>query len=482
MSATIVWFRQDLRLHDNPALAAALKRGGAVIPVFVWDEAGAADESPGAASRWWLHHSLASLDAALRERGSRLTILNTRAAAALAGLVRDSGATAVHWNRCYEPRAIARDTAIKVELKAAGVEARSFNAALLHEPHEVRNKSGQPFRVFTPFWRHCLSLAKEAPAGLPAGPIAAPARWPASRDLAELQLLPRLDWAGGLAATWQPGEAAALKRLKQFVAGPLADYARDRNAPAIDGTSALSPHLHFGEVGPRQVWAAVRALSEESGVFPVNAGAQAFLTEMGWREFAQHVLFHFPETVRRPMRPEFASFPWRRSAADLRAWQRGQTGYPIVDAGMRQLWQTGWMHNRVRMIVASFLVKHLRVRWQDGAAWFWDTLVDADLANNTLGWQWTAGCGADAAPYFRIFNPTMQGEKFDTAGEYVRRWVPELARLDAKHLHRPWEAPAAALQAAGVRLGTDYPQPMVDHGEARADALAAFREMPRAEG
>lgn len=482
MAATLVWFRQDLRLNDNPALAAAIERREAVIPLFVRDESGLEEERPGAASRWWLHHSLASLDAALRERGSRLVIARGPAANALVRLVRETGATAVHWNRCYEPGAVARDTKLKAELKAAGVEARSFNAALLHEPHEVRNKAGQPFRVFTPFWRHCLSLEKEGPVRLAPGPIAAPARWPASRTLGELDLLPRPDWAGGLAAAWQPGEAAARKRLKRFVAGALAGYATERDRPAADGTSALSPHLHFGEIGPRQVWAAVRGLSDDSGVFPVNAGAQSFLAEVGWREFAHHVLFHFPATARKPMRPEFDSFQWRRSAADLRAWQRGRTGYPMVDAGMRQLWQTGWMHNRVRMIVASFLVKHLRLRWQDGAAWFWDTLVDADLANNTLGWQWTAGCGADAAPFFRIFNPTAQGEKFDPAGEYVRRWVPELGGLEAKHIHRPWEAPAEVLRAAGVRLGTDYPQPMVDHAEARAAALEAWRKMGRPPG
>ncbi|HVZ63246.1 MAG TPA: deoxyribodipyrimidine photo-lyase [Lacunisphaera sp.] len=482
MPATIVWFRQDLRLNDNPALAAAMKRGEAVVPLFVWDEPGAADERPGAASRWWLHHSLVSLDAALRERGSRLIIAREPAANTLERLVRESGATAVHWNRCYEPGAIARDTKIKAQLKAAGVEALSFNSALLHEPHEVRNKSGHPFRVFTPFWRHCLSRPKAGPVKLPAGPVTAPARWPASRTLDELELLPRLSWADGLASTWQPGEAAAQKRLKNFVDGAMAGYATERDRPAVDGTSALSPHLHFGEIGPRQVWSAVRALSDDSGVFPLNTGVQIFLTELGWREFAHHVLFHFPETVRRPMRPEFEAFPWRRNPAELRAWQRGRTGYPIVDAGMRQLWATGWMHNRVRMIVASFLVKHLRLRWQDGAAWFWDTLVDADLANNTLGWQWTAGCGADAAPFFRIFNPILQGAKFDPAGDYVRRWVPELANLSAKHVHRPWEAPGEILQAAGVRLGADYPQPMVDHAEARATAMAGFREMARAQG
>jgi deoxyribodipyrimidine photo-lyase len=292
-----------------------------------------------------------------------------------------------------------------------------------------------------------------------------------------LNLLPRTKWDTGLAAAWQPGEVAAMKRLKKFVTSAMADYADRRNLPDTDGTSALSPHLHFGEIGPRQVWATVAAASKESGVFPANRGAQVFLSEVGWREFACHLLYHFPQTPAEPLRKEFAAFPWRKNAAQLRAWQTGQTGYPIVDAGMRQLWQTGWMHNRVRMIVASFLVKHLRISWQEGAAWFWDTLVDADLASNTLGWQWSAGCGADAAPYFRIFNPFLQGAKFDANGDFVRRWVPELAKMPAEFIHQPWEAPMDVLAGAGVQLGKNYPLPIVDHGEARAAALAALKSI-----
>jgi deoxyribodipyrimidine photo-lyase len=256
-------------------------------------------------------------------------------------------------------------------------------------------------------------------------------------------------------------------------------YADERNLPDRDGTSALSPHLHFGEISPRQVWSAVRASSKGSGVFPPSRGAKVFLSEVGWREFAYHLLVHFPHTPEAPLRAEFARFPWRVDAAQLRAWQRGRTGYPIVDAGMRQLWATGWMHNRVRMIVASFLVKHLRISWQEGAAWFWDTLVDADLAANTLGWQWTAGCGADAAPYFRVFNPVLQGAKFDPNGDYVRRWVPELARVPVEFIHAPWEAPPLELSVAGVVLGRDYPQPIVEHGEARTAALAALQTLRR---
>jgi len=473
MAATIVWFRQDLRLQDNPALAAARQNGGAVLPVYIRDEAGEGR---------WLHYSLAALDASLRERGSRLLLAQGESGAVLRALLRQTGATAVYWNRRHEPAAVARDRAVALRLNAAGVDARSFNASLLFEPDAVRNKSGGPFQVFTPFWRHCLTLPVAAPVKLPTGDFPAPRKWPASLALAQLDLRPHIRWDAGLAAAWSPGEASALKRLRKFIARTMADYAGKRNLPAVDGTSALSPHLHFGELGPRQVWAAVAAVSSESGVFPANRGAQVFLTEVGWREFAHHLLHHFPATPAAPLRPAFAAFPWQRNAPHLRAWQQGRTGYPIVDAGMRQLWQTGWMHNRVRMIVASFLVKHLRISWTAGAAWFWDTLVDADLANNTLGWQWSAGCGADAAPYFRIFNPVLQGGKFDAHGDYVRRWVPELARMPAKFIHQPWTAPAAVLTAAGVQLGGNYPQPMVDHGPARAAALAALQTLKARDG
>jgi deoxyribodipyrimidine photo-lyase len=478
-SPTVVWFRQDLRLQDNPALSAALQRGRPVLPVFILDEVGEGEWPAGGAARWWLHHSLAALDASLRARGSRLVLARGESGAVLRELIRESGADAVYWNRRYEPAVMARDRELKAALAAEGVEAKSFNAALLFEPHTVRNKTGGPFQVFTPFWRHCQTLAVELPVKLPAGNLPGGEFLPRGKNLAELGLLPAMRWDAGLAAAWTPGEAAAMKRLRKFLAQSVEAYAARRDRPELDGTSALSPHLHFGEIGPRQIWAAVRALSKDSGVFPASRGAQVFLSEVGWREFAHHLLYHFPRTPAAPLREEFVRFPWRKDAGHLRAWQRGRTGYPIVDAGMRQLWQTGWMHNRVRMIVASFLVKHLRLSWQEGAAWFWDTLVDADLANNTLGWQWTAGCGADAAPYFRIFNPMLQGVKFDPEGAYVRRWLPELARVPADYIHRPWEAPGDVLARAGVMLGRDYPQPIVDHGEARAAALAALQEIKR---
>jgi deoxyribodipyrimidine photo-lyase len=477
MSVTLVWFRQDLRLQDNPALAAAVKRGGAVIPVYILDDAGEGRWPMGGASRWWLHHSLLKLDEALQARDSRLLLARGESDGAVRALIKQTGATAVYWNRRYEPAAIARDKTLKAGLAAAGIEAKSFNSALLFEPHTVQNKSGQPFQVFTPFWKHCQTLPVDELVKLPAGNLPAPASWPASLPLAALALLPTIKWDAGLAEAWQPGEAAALKRLKQFMSRAVEQYAEQRNFPGIDGTSALSPYLHFGEIGPRQIWAVVRALSKDSGVFPANRGGQVFLSEVGWREFAHHLLYHYPHTPEQPLRADFAAFPWRKNPGQLRAWQKGLTGYPIVDAGMRQLWQTGWMHNRVRMIVASFLVKHLRLSWQEGAAWFWDTLVDADLASNTLGWQWTAGCGADAAPYFRIFNPILQGLKFDPEGSYIRRWVPELARLPAEFLNQPWEAPMDVLAEAGLVLGRDYPQPIVDHREARVAALAALQSI-----
>lgn len=479
ISATIVWFRQDLRLQDNPALLAALARGGPVLPIYIWDDTAVGEWSPGGATRWWLHHSLTALAAALQERGSRLILRRGESGAVLRELVRTTGAGAVYWNRCYEPAVIARDKALKAALTADGLEVKSFNAALLNEPHTIANKQGCPFQVFTPYWRHCLTLPVDAPQPCQARTFAAPVKWPESAPLAEWTLLPRIPWDKGMGATWTPGEQGAARRLEAFVGEVMARYADQRNFPGIPGTSMLSPHLHFGEISPRQIWAAVQALSQDSGVFPPSKGAAVFLSEVGWREFAYHLLFHFPHTPEAPLREDFNRFPWAEDpqGEQLRAWQRGLTGYPIVDAGMRELWHTGWMHNRVRMIVGSFLVKHLRLPWQEGARWFWDTLVDADLAANTLGWQWTAGCGADAAPYFRVFAPVLQGQKFDADGAYVRRWVPELARLPLEYLHCPWEASPSVLAAAQVTLGKTYPRPIVDHAQARAEALAAFKSI-----
>ncbi len=446
----LVWFRQDLRLSDNPALAAALKRKSPVIPVYVWapEEEGA--WPPGAASKWWLDRSLADLGAALEQRGSRLIIRQGPSEEALTSLAMETGAAAVFWNRRYEPAAVARDSDVKSKLLAHGLLAESFNGGLLFEPWTIRNQSGQPFRVFTAFWRACL--AKPVPAASKDAPKRLPTvdTWPQSLDLADLGLKPAVDWAAGFHEVWQPGESGARRQLKRFLDEALAGYPANRDRPGVAGTSRLSPHLHFGEISPGQVWRAVSEQMEGRG-----AACEAYLRQLVWREFAHHLLYHHPESCTQPLRPEFGGFPWRSDPGLFKAWKRGPTGYPLVDAGMRELWHTGWMHNRVRMVVASFLVKHLLIGWQEGTAWFWDTLVDADLANNTLGWQWVAGCGADAAPYFRIFNPAIQAAKFDPQSDYVRRWVPELETKE------------------------QYPTPVVDHGEARGRALTALESIKR---
>ena len=449
---TLLWLRHDLRLDDNPALAAAAGRG-AVVPAFVWAPEEEAPWEPGAASRWWLHQSLEKLSAAFAKAGAPLVIRRGPSLDALRKLVKETGATHVTWNRRYEPAVITRDTGIKKALAADGLEVESFNGALLYEPMHVATKEGKPYQVFSPFWRALLGRDE------PAEPIAAPKKLrpaekqPRGVSIESLGLLPTIDWAGTMRKTWSPGEAGAEKRLERFVERGVADYHRERDRPDHEGTSGLSPHLHFGEISPRRGWHAVRAAAGGKPVAKLTGGAEAFLRELGWREFASHLLYHFPHTANAPLRADYARFPWAKDPIGLRAWQRGRTGFPIVDAGMRQLWATGWMHNRVRMIVASFLVKDLRISWLDGARWFWETLVDADLAANTLGWQWAAGCGADAAPYFRIFNPTSQAQKFDPGGAYVKRW----AGADA----------------------ADYPEPIVDHAEARKLALEALKAVSK---
>lgn len=470
----IWWLRHDLRLADNPALAAAVNTGGAVVPVFIWSPEEESPWPPGGASKWWLHQSLAALDLQLRAAGSRLVFRRGPASATLRQLMKETGARHVFWNRRYEPACVARDKLVKEALRVEGLHVESFNAALLHEPWTIQNQSGKPFQIFTPFWRHCL--AKPDPAGpLPAPQqLASPVRWPKSLALDQLNLEPRIKWAEGIRAAWRPGEAGAHTALKQFLASAFDDYSEKRNRPDVAGTSRLSPHLHFGEISPRQVWHGLKSMATKRGLATAQWRGSQFLTEIGWREFAHHLLYHFPHTDAQPLRADFKEFCWREDAEWLTAWQKGGTGYPIVDAGMRELWTTGWMHNRVRMIVASFLVKDLLLSWQQGARWFWDTLVDADLAQNTLGWQWTAGCGADAAPFFRVFNPTTQGLKFDPIGDYVRRWCPELSKLPTKWIHQPEKAPPEVLRAAGVALGRNYPQPVVSHAIARDVALEAF--------
>jgi len=470
--SALVWFRRDLRLSDNPALRRAVDENETIIPVFIHDD----DEGEwthGAASRWWLHHSLAALDQALRSKGSRLVVRRGEPLAVLRELAGDTGADSVYWNRMYDPHVVQRDTVVKEGLAEAGIRARSEKGGLLLEPWEIATGSGDPYRVFTPFWRRAQQNLPP-PDALEAPHTARPPdSWPASLHLAELGYLPAVDWAEGLREHWTPGEAGGRQRLETFADGALRDYDETRDIPAVDGVSRLSPHLHFGEISPRHAWHRICARAED---YP--DGTEAWLRELGWREFAHHVLYHFPRTTNEPLYEKYRDFPWREDGKDmLRAWQRGRTGIPIVDAGMRELWRTGWMHNRVRMIVASLLVKNIRLHWLAGARWFWDTLVDADLANNTMGWQWSAGCGADAAPYFRIFNPVRQGERFDGDGSYVRRWVPELEHLPDRYVHEPWKLPAEEARRIGFTPGEDYPRPIVDLKQSRKEALEALKSV-----
>lgn len=471
----ILWFRNDLRLADHRALTAAVASGAPIVPVYIHDPKAAGGWTPGAASRWWLHMSLAALAQSLKERGAPLILREGDTEDCLAALAAETGATSIYFSRAYEPWATAQEERIK-ERFSGQIDLKRYAGAMLREPEEVRTKSGDPFKVYTPFWRALTALgAPSAPVPAPKS-ITPPSKKIASGKLADWQLLPtKPDWAGGMREMWQPGEDGAHARLDTFLKESLAGYAETRNLPAVDGTSRLSPHLHFGEISPRVCWH--RATAAKDKVKAGDAALETFLKELVWREFSYHLLVHWPDLPDKPFRPEFAGFPWKKSAANLKAWQRGQTGYPIVDAGMRQLWHTGWMHNRVRMIVASFLIKHLAIPWQDGEAWFWDTLVDADLASNAASWQWVAGSGADAAPYFRIFNPVTQGEKFDGEAAYVRRWVPEIAKLPDDVIHAPWTASPNILARAGVTLGKTYPHPVVNHADARQRALEGYAAM-----
>lgn len=463
----IVWFRRDFRVADNPALDCARSRHDRVLPVYVHDPDAEAPWQPGAASRWWLHHALTDLSQRLKDRGAGLVIRAGAAGEALAALVDESGADAVYWNRLYEPALVERDGAIKRSLRQRGLDVESFRAAMLFEPWELLRDGDAPYRVFTPYWRRMQKDWRPVSTAPEPRAITGPTRWPSSLDVTDLGLLPGVRWDRKLEAVWTPGELAGRRRLKHFVEAGVADYESTRDRPDTDGTSAMSPFLHFGHVSPAQV---VEALAP-SGELPDGKGPLGYVRELAWREFSMTLLHYFPDLPDQPLQDKFEDFPWRAEddyRDDLEAWQQGRTGIPIVDAGMRQLYATGWMHNRLRMIVASFLTKNLLIPWQEGARWFWDTLVDADLANNTQGWQWTAGCGADAAPYFRIFSPERQAQRFDPDAAYIRRWCRELEGLDLVQIARLDDA---------ERERRGYPLPLVDVQASRRRALDAFEQI-----
>lgn len=468
----IVWFRRDLRLSDHAALAEAADRAETLVPTFA-DRRGEDDWGPGPAKQWWRARSVAALGERLTEAGLDLVVRLESPVRALRDVAEEVGADAVYFNENLVPDGL--DRRVKRTFEETAIDVRGFDGRIIHDPSAVRTTSGGPYHVFTPFWNKFRDVVDvDEPESEPAlGPDLAPEEWPQSAAPSDLG-----PGNGALEAPlgeyWTPGEEAARQRLDRFADEILGDYPEGRDRPDVDGTSRLSPRLHFGEISPRSAWHRI-ADSEAAERHP--DAAESFLRELVWREFSYHLLVHYPETVEEPLRDKYADFPWASDPNRLERWKRGETGYPLVDAGMRQLLETGWMHNRVRMVVASFLTKDLIIPWQEGAKWFWRRLVDADLANNTMGWQWAAGSGADAQPFFRIFNPVSQSERHDPEGAYIRTWVPELADLPDDALHAPWDADRETLEAAGLELGADYPEPIVDHGEARERALAAWERI-----
>lgn len=467
---SIFWFRQDLRLSDNPGLLHATSIGQ-VLPIYIYDDKNAGEDTMGAAAKWWAHHSLTSLNDSL---DGKLNFYKGDPVKIIDDLIKRTGTKAVFWNRCYEPWQTTRDTQIKTQLKDNDIEVKTFNGSLLWEPWDVSKNDGTPYKVFTPFYRKgCLSAQP------PRAPLKAPDNISMVKDdlaiaLEELGFIPKIRWDKQLEPHWNISETGAQNALTDFLSDGIDGYKDGRNFPAQHHVSRLSPYLHSGEISPHQVWHAARTRGD-------NKDIDHFCSELGWREFSYSLLHYFPELPRKNWQKKFDAFPWHDDFDKLKLWQKGMTGYPIVDAGMRELWQTGYMHNRVRMVVASFLVKNLLIDWRHGARWFWDCLVDADLANNSASWQWVAGSGADAAPYFRIFNPIGQGEKFDADGSYTRKYVPELAKLSDRYLFQPWEAPDDVLEAAGVVLGKTYPKPLADAGASRIKALAAYAEIKGSE-
>jgi deoxyribodipyrimidine photo-lyase len=469
---TLIWLRRDLRLRDHLPLTKAVEKGNPVMPVYIHDRTSPEIEKPGAASLWWLHHSLSALQKAYQDKGIKLILRRGPAVEVLGELCKATAAGALYFHRSILPGEEALEQNIAEYCKSHDIDCRRFRGETLFEPGEIRTGSDTAYKVFTPFWKACLEEPEPGePLPIP-HTIPSPEKYPESDALAEWDLMPTSpNWAKGFHDHWQPGEEGARQSLTRFLKSHVSDYKKMRDYPAEDGTSRLSPHLHYGEISIRDCWHQTKAAHK------VDKGAEAYLRELGWREFCYHLLHHWPEMEEEPFRPEFAAYPWKNNADQLKAWQKGETGYPIIDAAMRQLWQTGWMHNRLRMLVGSFLVKNLMIHWHEGRDWFWDTLVDADIANNSAGWQWIAGSGADAAPYFRIFNPVTQSEKFDKEGEFIRSYVPELQDLPTQHIHAPYDAPEEVLEKAGIKLGKTYPNPIADLKSTRQAALKVYEQV-----
>lgn len=470
----IVWFRQDLRLHDHSALKAAVDSGYPIILLYIYDDLKRENRTIGGAQQWWLYHSLTSLNTDLNEYGNQLTLRRGNPVKILQEIISHYDIQGVYWSRCYEPYAINRDTLIKKSLKDKGIDVHSFNNSLLFEPWTILNQAEQPYKVFSQFWKSCLKQLDRVSKSNQVLPreLKSVSQVLQSDRIDDWKLLPTTpNWAREFSEYWTPGEAGAQEHLQTFIEDIAEGYKQERNYPGREGTSRLSPHLHFGEISPQQILHALVAYYPTG----LTSGPECYLKELGWREFCHYLLYHYPHMVDKPFRADFETINWDYDDKIMQQWQQGLTGFPIVDAGLRQLWRMGWMHNRVRMIVASFLTKDLFMDWKDGERWFWDTLVDADLANNVAGWQWVAGCGADAAPYFRVFNPYLQSKKFDSQGDYIRKWVPELANLSDEHIHEPHNVPAIYLEKAGITLGKTYPKPIVDHYEARERALKRYK-------
>ena len=465
---SIFWFRQDLRLADNPGLSEAISKG-IVLPIYIYDNINSNEYEMGSASKWWLHNSLEKLNDSLN---NKLSVYKGDALKIIESLTKSYDVESISWNRCYEPWRIKRDKNIKSEIEKKGIEVNTFNGSLLWEPFNILKTDGTPYRVFSPYYRKgCLNAAP------PRIPLKSPEISSLFKDeyneltIEDLSLIPKVHWFDEMEKLWKPGEVGAQEKLYDFLDDGLFGYKEGRNFPSQKNVSQLSPHIHLGEISPNQVWYAAKQKEDETGI---ERDLAHFLSELGWREFSYNLLYHFPTLPRENLQKKFDNFPWQENIDFLDKWKKGLTGYPIVDAGMQELWQTGYMHNRVRMIVGSFLVKNLLLHWHEGEKWFWDCLIDADLASNSASWQWVAGSGADAAPYFRIFNPISQGIKFDPEGEYTKKFLPELSDLPIKYLYSPWEAPADVLEQANIKLGENYPKPIVDLKESREKALDAF--------